>query len=90
MSGEIAYADWEANPEPIKERVLCNQAECDGGLHSFRARMRGRAAARCMRWTTHERAGGLPCWRSPFHTSVPRPCPRPLRLLGITATMDGM
>ena len=37
--------DWKADPEPIKKkRVLCNQTDCERGLHSFKTRMRGRAA----------------------------------------------
>ena len=46
MSGGTADdAEWSKDPEPIKKkRILCNQAECDRGLHSFKTRMRGRAA----------------------------------------------
>lgn len=47
MSGDAGDADWNKDPEPIKKkRVLCNQAECDRGLHSFKTRMRGGGAAR--------------------------------------------
>lgn len=45
MSGEAGDADWRKDPEPIKKRrVLCNREGCDRGLHSFKTRMRGRAA----------------------------------------------
>ena len=38
-------ADWRKDPEPIeKKRVLCNQSDCENGLHSFRTRMRRRSA----------------------------------------------
>ena len=33
--------DWRKDPEPIeKRRVLCNQSDCEKGLHSFKTRMR--------------------------------------------------
>ena len=53
--GTADDADWKKDPEPIKKRrVLCNQTECKKGLHSFKTRMRGRAA----------RGGRKPTYRS--------------------------